>query len=768
MTSTRNLLYLTTFLLGIMQFSPSGAQATVRGVVRDAYEKNVLADVHIIVEELYAGTTTDRKGLFIISGMPRGAYTLNFSHVGYKDQALTINIDTAESEQTIFLTPIIVEIDPVTITATLNRRTISRLPGRGAVITRKQSELLPANNTDDLLLGIANVHVNRPWGIFSKGASVTMRGLPGSSRTLILIDGVPMNKVAGGTVNWNFIEPGDIENIEVVKGPNSALYGNNAMGGVISMKTRKPEKQIQGKVRAFGGSMGAYGGSFTLGGLESIKGKGIYWSTKGFVRQGDGYLIEPEETRDSTDSKVGLSEYNIGLQTGYHFDSLSTLGLEYRYYNGTFGTGTQIIEDEGSWDQYRSHLVQANYDAQLGKYKLNTRVYYQLENFDRQSESIKSTGKYKLSDTKSVKHDNGIWLNISRGFFKNHLFTAGVEFKLGDLDAKETYRTSTDEIDYGGDLAFAGIFLQDEFRVLKKLSIIAGLRLDYAKFYNGFQTVTNPTTNTGFIQDADMAFSDESWTQWSPKLALQYQINKKLGAYISWATGFMPPKIDDLSKSGKISKGFKLANPQLKPETLTNYEAGITWMLADRLSLEPSIYYARGHDFQYFVATGDSVDTGGTDLKPVLQRQNITEVEILGAEVSVKWEIVSNVVLSANYAMNDSRVLEFNDPSNEDKNLTGKALIEVPLNAAYASLSWRNRIVNFIVDWRYTGKEWYDDENTQYISPYHVFGLKLSKTLKQRIGFSLTIQNLFDNVTIDRKEKLTPGRFVLGEVFFEI
>ena len=263
-------------------------------------------------------------------------------------------------------------------------------------------------------------------------------------------------------------------------------------------------------------------------------------------------------------------------------------------------------------------------------------------------------------------------------------------------------------------------------------------------------------------------FESYSWHRFSPKLALQYQFHPNIGIYASIATGFMPPKIDDLSKSGKISKGFKLANPQLKPETLTNYEAGITWMLAHRLSIEPSIYYARGHDFQYFVAIGDSVDTGGTDLKPVLQRQNITEVEVLGAEISAKWEIFSNFVLSVNYAMNDSRVLEFNDPSNEDKDLTGNALIEVPVNAAYASLSWRNRIVNFIVDWRYTGKEWYDDENTQYVSPYHVLGLKLSKTLKQRIGFSLTIQNLFDNVTIDRKGKLTPGRFVLGEVFFEI
>ena len=662
----------------------------------------------------------------------------------------------------------VIDIDPVTITATLNKIKISKLPGRGAVISNPEIELLPANNTDDLLIGVANVQVNRPWGIFSKGASVTMRGLPGSSRTLILVNGVPMNKVAGGTVNWNFLEPSDIDNIEIIKGPNSALYGNNAMGGVISIKTPKPVKPLEGNFRAFGGSMGTYGGSLTLGGSEIKKSRGLYWNAKGFYRQGDGYYIEPEETRDSTDAKVDLREYNIGLQTGYQFDSLNTLSLEYHYYKGRFGTGTQIVEDDGSWDQYRSHLVQSSYDGQLGKYSLNARIYYQQEKFDQQNESLSSSGKYKLADTRTLKHDAGLWINASRRFFRKHLITAGTELKFGDLDANAIYRTSTDEVAYGGDLGFLGIFLQDEYLIVKKLSLIAGLRMDYARFSNGFQTVQNPTNNTGFIQDANVSFTDESWLKWSPKLALHYQIIPALSAYLSWATGFMPPKIDDLTKSGKISKGFKLANPQLQPETLVNYEAGITWMHRNRISLEPSVYYSRGHDFQYFVATGDSVETGGADLKPVLQRQNVTEVEILGAEITAKWEVIPNLMITASYAVNDSRIIEFNDPSNETKDLTGKSLIEVPLNAAYASISWRNRIVNFIFDWSFTGKEWYDDENTQYISPYHVFGLKLSKKLKQGVGFNLTVQNIFDNVTIDRKGKLTPGRFVMAEVFFDL
>ncbi|MDT8393814.1 MAG: TonB-dependent receptor [Bacteroidales bacterium] len=755
-------------LAGIIMPEALFSQITIRGVVRDAYNKQPIENVNVFASELHEGTSTDKRGQFIIQVNNRDTVHLKLTHVAYRSHVYTVIPGFDGSEKLIFLTPAAIEINPVTITATLNPRKISSLPGRVAVLNAAELENLAANNTDDLLQSVANVYINRPWGIFSKGASVSMRGLPGSSRTLILLNGVPMNKVSGGTINWNFIQSGDIEKIEVIKGPNSALYGNNAMGGVINLSTGQPERPLQGKIRSFGGSMNTYGGSLELGGTKKTNGKGFFWNGTAFYRTGEGYYIEPEETRDTTDAKVGLDEYNFGLEGGWNFDSTNTAGLQYRYYNGTFGAGTRIFEDDGAWDRYRSHLLTGIFKGRKGTFDLQARLYYQLENFDRQNESINRTGKYKLSDTESVKNDIGLWLNASRIFFSKHLFTAGFEFKAGNMDAREIYRTSTDRINYGGSLSFAGIFVQDEFNITRKLSAIAGLRFDIASFSGGFQDVTNPTSNTGFIRNTSVEFNNESWVQFSPKLALQYAIKNNLGAYVSVASGFMPPKIDDLTKSGKISKGFKLANPELKPESLINYEAGISWMPSKKLSIEPSVYYSRGYDFQYFVANGDSVETGGADLKPVLQRQNVSGVEIMGAEITARWELFTHFFITASYAMNDSEIVEFSNPYNEEKDITGNALTEVPETKAYASASWRNRIVNLLAYWTYTGKEWYDDENTQYLEPYHVFGVKLSKTLRQGLGFSLSADNIFDNVTIDRKGKLRPGRFVMAEIFYRL
>ena len=91
-----------------------------------------------------------------------------------------------------------IKLDVVVVTATRTKRKIQDIPAQVQVITSKDFEAFPVSNIDDILRTTANVSVNRSWGIFSKNSSVIMHGLPGAGRTLILIDGVPKNKIAAG------------------------------------------------------------------------------------------------------------------------------------------------------------------------------------------------------------------------------------------------------------------------------------------------------------------------------------------------------------------------------------------------------------------------------------------------------------------------------------------------------------------------------------------------------------------------------------------
>jgi len=198
-----------------------------------------------------------------------------------------------------------------------------------------------------------------------------------------------------------------------------------------------------------------------------------------------------------------------------------------------------------------------------------------------------------------------------------------------------------------------------------------------------------------------------------------------------------------------------------------NYEAGITWRLNERLALEPSFYYSRGSDFRYLSATGDSAVTPDLQMKPILQQRIIPEVEIMGAEISLTWKILSNLAINLNYSMNDPVVVSSGETGTANHDLTGDQLPGVPLESAYASLIWQNPILNLFVEWQYKGKVWTDTDNTRYSEPHHVVNLKLSKQLPQKIGFAISARNILNDMTPDFIGKLPPGRFLIAEISYD-
>ncbi len=659
-----------------------------------------------------------------------------------------------------------VHIDEVIISANRSSRLIDDVPGRFEKIDTKTIEEMPIQNTDEILRSVANVYVNRSWGIFSQNASVTMRGLDGSSRVLVLLDGTPLNKSAGGSINWHLVPSTNIDKVEVLKGPASTIYGNNAMAGVISIITKDPVKPIQGDVGILGGSYKTFGGDLNLSGSNVKNNKGLSWSINSFYRQGDGYILVPEEITDSTDVNVSIKEFNLGTKLSYQFNKNHKIEIGYNFYDDLRGQGRQVYEESGDYISLQSHYLRANYQGTFKKTVLNALVFYNHENEFKQTESISSnSGKYKLSDRDSYKDDYGLWINATTFLSDNNILTYGIDFKQGKADVTNTYHTSTDVLKYYGTLDFYGFFVQDEIKFANdKIVIVAGARMDFAKYYNGQLIVENPTSNTGFVTPFDENFIQSSWSSFSPKLALKYNFAKAYSIYISYSKGFMPPKLDDLSKSGKIRKGFKLANPELGPEYLTNYELGFNLKFIDKITIEPSVYYCIGKDFQYFVGTGDSIDTGGEDLKPVYQRQNIAGVEVIGAEISVNYRILKELHFSANYTYNHSTINQFNDQGDSEKDLTGKYLIEVPKHMAYAGIGWNNKYFNTTISYNFISSQWYDDENTILLEAYDMIDLLISKEFGKHFYASLTIQNILDNEYIDRKGYLSPGRYITGEI----
>jgi iron complex outermembrane receptor protein len=733
--------------------------------VLDSASQEPLHGAHIWIPDGRIGTSTDETGHFGI-GMEESRITFVVSYLGYRDTTVMVNL-SENNPVVILLERDSVEFASIVITATRTRQSAEDLPQSINIIDEKTIEGFPATNTDDLLRMIPGINVNRSWGIFSRNASVTMRGMPGSARSLILLDGVPLNKTAGGTVSWHLVTPEEIEKIEVVKGPGSTMYGNNAMGGVINIITKQPKKRLEGFAGIGYGTYNTYQSQLNFSGNHSKDSKGFYWKLGSFYRQGDGYILEPGEIKDSVNVDAFLYEGNFNGLAGYSFSNNARIELDYRFYKDKRGSGIKIFEEDGSYESFTNNNLRLAFESRAGIFKFNAKAFYFNEYYYRQNENLNTSNEYKLVDTETDKDDFGLWLTFSGMIIKNNLFTAGFDLKNGTLDNAETYRTSTDDIATWGNTLFLALFFQDEINLLDdKINMVAGIRLDHAKFYNGALEVKNPTSKTGFPGNLMEQFDESSWYQISPKLGLNYWMYTTLRVYLNASTGFMPPKLDDLAGSRKIRRGFKIANPELIPESITSFEWGLDWSISKKLDLKPTLFYSRGRDFQYLVATGDFIDSGSEDPVPVFQRQNVSSVEVSGAELGMSYTINNNLKLDVSYTRNQSEILEYASSGSID--LTGKVLNEVPENLLYTGLTWENSYFNFNINYTFTDEQWYDEENTEMIESYSLINLKISSMFFHHLQVSMDIQDLLDEQFIDRKGFLSPGRFFMFEIKYTI
>jgi iron complex outermembrane recepter protein len=767
--------FLITLQLLLLSVLSGYSQCRLTVKVYDYRSGLALPGASVWIKELETGKSTNNSGYFYINSLDVGEYKLRISYIGYCDTIISINVsNTNEIVKEIGLKHFSVEMPSVVVTATKNERKISDIPSRIEVIGRNKIDQFPGNSADDYLRSLTGVNVDRFSGIFSKSASITMRGLNSAQRTLILLDGIPLNKTDGGSINWNRIDVENIEKIEAIKGPVSALYGSNGMSGVINIITKNPEKLSPSDI-----SLG-YGTDNTIlmrGHYNFSKitnGKGFFGGMNVFYRQGNGYILYPKQTRDSTDVKTYLQEGDVQGRIGYAFGTGSKIIAEYGYFDDKRGDGVKIYDPDGGYSKFTTNFARLSYTGSFGKYKIGINAFLQGEDFHQQKESLKidkmppfEITQYVLYGTFSNRNDNGIQINLSRPITKNHFITGGFDYKTGSVDASDIYYTSTDIVSNLGNMNFYALFLQDEASFLKNnLKIIAGIRGDLVKFYRGKFLIDQPTAATSLLSSTAGDFPGDKWTAICPKLSIQYGFSDKGRIYISAGRGFRPPMLDDLCRNGNISKGLKIANPYLKPEKISSIETGALWQIFNDFTLEPTIFYSLGTDFQYFVGTGDSI-FAGTKMKPVLKRQNIGEAEIYGAELAFKWNLKRNLLFEGNGSYYHSVIKKFNVAGYVVTDLTGKTLMEVAPYQLNASLWWKSRYFNFALSYHYKAPQWIDDENTIKAGFYSLFDVKLNRAIGEYIKLSLSVENLFNETLIDEKGVLGIGRFLMFEVNYK-
>jgi len=752
------------FLLPILVKAQS-----ISGYVTNSENGSPLLGVNVAIEK--KGTVTEANGYYKIELSKQGKYTITYSSVGYEKQIKEVSISENESLKIdIQLTKEDVSLDEVVVSATRTENRVSQIPGRISMISSERLQMIASPNIDESLQLLPGVNVSRSFGIFSTKSSVTMRGLSGNeqARTLVLLDGIPVNKADGGSVNWNLVSTGDVEKIEVVKGPGSALYGGNAMGGIINVITHKPIKSFEGNISAEYGTYNTKIARANLAGkIGKEQGKGFYWTSNGFYQKSDGYITQSEADRNINPFiiKSNVDEKALNFKVGYLNNEKLNAEINLSIYDGLRGTGEKVYQPEGNTTEYLTYQVRTNLNGKIGSVKWNTSIFYIDEHYMRVNESKKDD--YTWYDVNSIRRDLGL-LSSANYSINKHSFTTGFDIRNGQVDASDIYYTSTDRVDNNGKMNFYGLYAQDDYSISEKVKLLFGIRYDFAKFYDGLFKTYHPSAESSFLREYEFSnIGDVNWGAFSPRVSLQYRPNDNFRVYGGYSRGFRPSVLDDLCRTGRVRGGMKVANPDLKPEYLDNFEIGGDYSPIKNLKLSSSLYYSIGADFQYYVSTGDSIDMGFGE-RPIMIRSNISNVKIYGAELDISYSPTPSINLFGNYSYNHAQISDYKSLSSEDPiDLSNKYLTDVPQHSFSAGTFFKNKIVNVGLTCRYTGQMYVNDQNVydeivlsnKYPS-WLTIDLKLSHEFLNHVNVILNIQNILDEQIYDSKGAVGPGRFI--------
>ena len=215
-------------LLAVLFTSVAIGQHTLKAIVKDSDSKEALLGATALVQGTTIGSSTNENGLLEIKNIPDGAQTIIFNYLGYKSTAISLSfpLDSSQVIQ-ILLTPSDGEaLEDVVIRATRSKRSISKIPTRIEAISGEELEEKGNMKPGDIrmLLNESTGIQTQQTSATSYNSSIRIQGLDGKY-TQILRDGYPLYAGFSGGLSLMQIAPLDLEQVEVVKGASSTLYG---------------------------------------------------------------------------------------------------------------------------------------------------------------------------------------------------------------------------------------------------------------------------------------------------------------------------------------------------------------------------------------------------------------------------------------------------------------------------------------------------------------------------------------------------------------
>jgi outer membrane receptor protein involved in Fe transport len=710
-------------------------------------------------------TSTDESGQFSIT-VESGTGTLQVSFPGFASFTTDIKPHSVPENMQIGLNPA-PNLQRLQVNATTEDR-IPAVPISQYSISEEQINVSGSLVVDDVLRQVPGFSTfRRSSSLFANPSSqgVSLRGVGASatSRSAVLVDGIPLNDPFGGWIYWGRLPREGIASMEVSNGGASDLFGGGALGGVVNLRTTQASEVFANGEVSYG-SLDTPDVSFAVGaplGNWTISAMGQAFRT-------GGYILVPPDERGSVDTNANTGDLAGTVEIGH------TLGERGRFF--VRGSGFGESRDNGTPLQRNDTTIP---ELDLGTDwssnrvgSISARLYGSTEYFHQTFSSVAPGRNFEslTNDQHSPSQQIGFVASWTRMFAEKHRVTAGMEaHDVRGHSAEENYRFSastgltvpTALVDAGGRQHSFGFFGQDAFLFAPNWLLTFSGRVDTWNNNTGYQNRTPLPTGTSTAT----AFPTRSESVFSPRVSLMHSFQSGIALNAAVYQAFRAPLLNELYRNFRVGNVVTLANPALTGEHLIGGEAGISaqrWQ--NRLTLRGNFFWS---DITDPVA---NVTLTSTPALITRQKQNLGETRSRGFELSGQFQMKPRVQFSASYLFVSSTVVSFPPPPG-GTSIVGNWLPQVPQNQFSVQASYLGKKWTAAIQARFLGNQFDDDQNLLPMGRAFSLDAQVSRQLLPHTSVFIAVQNLTDDrfaIAETPVTNLGPPIFVRGGFRFTL
>ncbi len=721
-------------VLAVAGHSQSQGTAILRGKVVDAKEQAV-AGASVRVEP-GGKCTSDDDGAFACEVPDSGRALLFVKADGFRTEEREITLPADTADEVLVRLEILPLREEVVVSAAGSATTIGDTPASVISFDERQIAVTAATGLDDVLrqapgFTLFRRTTSRTANPTTQGASLRGINPSGASRSLVLVDGLPVNDPFGGWVPWASIPPASVESVEVLRGGASSLYGSDSVGGTISVVRRGIPAGSAFSAEGYGGSQGTAGGS-AFGGRKF----GLFaFDAIGSLFRTEGYVPVEQQSRGSADERAGSGNGYFSLRSAFDVENWLRAFVRVSLFKEARQNGTLLQRNRTYTRRLEAGADPVMDDIFSGasQTKLSIRAFGQLQVFDQTFSAVSAErNSESLVRVQRVPSQSvGFSLRFST-LVQNNSLLAGVEFDETRGTSDETGffgGRATSGSGSGGREHALGVYLQDLIAVGERVVVSGRVRYDRWKNLRGLRYEVRLSDGMAALTK----FPDRSEEAWSPGISASFRVRDNVSVYAGISASFRAPTLNELYRGFRVGDVVTLPNENLRAERSTNAEGGASFW-GRNFSVRTGLSTTWISDS----VTNVTIDASGSPI--IRQRQNAAKVRVTGFEIDTEFRR-GPLSFAAGYLASSAVFSRF--PLQPE--LENNRLPQSPAQGATFRFSYRENSGHSVgLQARVSSSQFDDDLNLFRLGSYFQMDAFGSLRLAEKLALFVAGENLFN------------------------